>query len=160
MDITGIFSEAFWYIAPILVTMTTFLAGLFNQGVVEKFVPEQHRAWLKQLVAWVFGACLSCAAWGIGVISFGAPVWVGVIALCAVVGLSSNGVYDIEFIHKWIDNWFKVAAVLPIAKEAETVEEFVESTATKKEEKPLKVKVRKTKVLKDDAEQDAPDVKA
>ena len=135
MDITGIFSEAFWYIAPILVTMTTFLAGLFNQGVVEKFVPEQHRGWLKQLVAWVFGAGLSCAAWGIGVISFGTPVWVGVIALCAVVGLSSNGVYDIEFIHKWIDTWFKVAAVLPIAKEVETVEEFVESTAAKKRRK-------------------------
>lgn len=160
MDITGIFSEAFWYVAPILVTLTTTFAGLFNQGVVEKFVPEQHRAWLKQLVAWVFGAGLSCAAWGIGVISFGAPVWVGVIALCAVVGLSSNGVYDIEFIHKWIDTWFKVAAVLPIAKEAETLEEFVESTAAKKEEKLLKVKVRKTKVLKDDAESDAPDVKA
>ena len=72
----------------------------------------------------------------------------------------SNNLSPKEFIHKWIDTWFKVAAVLPIAKEAETLEEFVESTAAKKEEKLLKVKVRKTKVLKDDAESDAPDVKA
>lgn len=106
MDITGIFSEAFWYIAPILVTVTTFLAGLFNQGVVEKFVPEQHRAWLKQLVAWVIGSGLSVGAWGVKVIEFGQPVWLGVIALCVVVGLSSNGIYDIPFMRKWIEKWF------------------------------------------------------
>lgn len=107
MDITGIFSEAFWYIAPILVTATTFLAGLFNQGVVEKYVPEKHRAWLKQLVAWLIGAGLSCAAWGLKLIAFGNPVWVGVIALCVVVGLASNGVYDIPFMRNWIEKWFK-----------------------------------------------------
>ena len=106
MDITGIFSEAFWYVAPILVTLTTTLAGLLNQGVVEKFVPEQHRGWLKQLIAWVIGAGLSVGAWGLKVITFGDPVWLGVVALCAVVGLSSNGVYDIAFIRKWIDTWF------------------------------------------------------
>ena len=106
----GIFSEAFWYIAPILVTITTALAGLVNQGIVEKFVPEQHRGWLKQLVAWVIGAGLSVGAWGLKLIAFGDPVWVGVVALCAVVGLSSNGVYDIEFIKKWIDTWFKKKA--------------------------------------------------
>ena len=103
----GIFSEAFWYIAPILMTITTFLAGLFNQGVVEKFVPEKHRGWLKQLVSWVIGAGLSVGAWGLKVISFGEPVWVEVIALCVVVGLSSNGVYDIKFMKNWISKWFK-----------------------------------------------------
>ena len=107
MNIAGIFSESFWYIAPILVTATTFLAGLFNQGIIEKFVPEQHRAWLKQLVAWVLGSGLSVAAWGVKAITFGAPVWVGVVALCVVVGLASNGVYDIPFMKNWIDKWFK-----------------------------------------------------
>ena len=107
MDITGIFSESFWYVAPILMTITTFFAGLFNQGVVEKFVPEQHRGWLKQLVAWIIGAGLSVGAWGVKVITFGEPVWLGVVALCAVVGLSSNGIYDIEFMRKWIETWFK-----------------------------------------------------
>lgn len=111
MDITGIFSEAFWYIAPILVTMTTFLAGLLNQGIVDKYVPEQHHGWLKQLIAWIVGAGLSCAAWGLKVITFGEPVWLGVVALCVVVGLSSNGVYDIQFIRKWIETWFKPKTV-------------------------------------------------
>lgn len=107
MDITGIFSEAFWYIAPILVTMTTFIAGVINQGLVDKYVPEKHHAWLKQLIAWVLGAGLSCAAWGLKVITFGNPVWLGVVCLCAVVGLASNGVYDIPFMHGWIEKWFK-----------------------------------------------------
>lgn len=107
MDITGIFSEAFWYIAPILVTMTTFIAGLINQGLVDKYVPEKHHAWLKQLIAWVLGAGLSCAAWGLKVITFGNPVWLGVVCLCVVVGLASNGVYDIPFMRGWIEKWFK-----------------------------------------------------
>ena len=152
MDITGIFSEAFWYIAPILVTMTTFLAGLFNQGVIEKFVPEQHRAWLKQLVAWVFGAGLSVGAWGLKVIAFGNPVWLGVIALCVVVGLSSNGIYDIQFIRNWIETWFKpkiqpVNALNDEVGPKEIAEDFVNAVAENKPvvEKQLKVKrVRKT----------------
>jgi len=107
MEITGIFSEAFWYIAPILVSLTTAIAGLFNQGIIDKYVPEQHHAWLKQLVAWVIGSGLSVGAWGLKIITFGNPVWLGVVALCVVVGLSSNGIYDIPFIRKWVETWFK-----------------------------------------------------
>ena len=144
MDITGIFSEAFWYIAPILVTMTTFIAGLINQGLVDKFVPSKHRAWLKQLISWVLGAGLSCAAWGLKVIAFGNPVWLGVICLCVVVGLASNGVYDIPFMRGWIEKWFKPKTLVDLIKTtSEDVKtEFIETVAENKpiEEKPLKVK--------------------
>lgn len=151
MDITGIFSEAFWYIAPILVTMTTFIAGLINQGLVDKFVPSKHHAWLKQLIAWIIGAGLSCAAWGLKVIAFGNPVWLGVICLCVVVGLASNGVYDIPFMRGWIEKWFKpknqlkndtAIAHLLEASTKQIKEDFIKSVAENKpiEEKPLKVK--------------------
>ena len=151
MDITGIFSEAFWYIAPILVTMTTFIAGLINQRLVDKYVPEKHHAWLKQLIAWVIGAGLSCAAQGLKVIAFGNPVWLGVICLCAVVGLASNGVYDIPFMRGWIETWFKpksqitndvATSHLLEASTKQIKEDFVEAVAENKpiEEKPLKVK--------------------
>ncbi len=144
MDITGIFSEAFWYIAPILVTMTTFIAGLINQGFVDKFVPSKHHVWLKQLIAWIIGAGLSCAAWGLKVISFGNPVWLGVICLCVVVGLASNGVYDIPFMRGWIENWFKPKTLVDLTKTTtEDVKvDFIETVAENKsiEEKPLKVK--------------------
>ena len=144
MDITGIFSEAFWYIAPILVTMTTFIAGLINQGLVDKFVPSKHHAWLKQLIAWIIGAGLSCAAWGLKVIAFGNPVWLGVICLCVVVGLASNGVYDIPFMRGWIEKWFKPKTLVDLSKTTteDVKADFIETIAENKpiEEKPLKVK--------------------
>ena len=144
MNITGIFSEAFWYIAPILVTMTTFIAGLINQGLVDKFVPSKHHAWLKQLIAWIIGAGLSCAAWGLKVIAFGNPVWLGVICLCVVVGLASNGVYDIPFMRSWIEKWFKPKTLVDLTKTTteDVKTDFIETIAENKpiEEKPLKVK--------------------
>ena len=144
MDITGIFSEAFWYIAPILVTMTTFIAGLINQGLVDKFVPSKHHAWLKQLISWIIGAGLSCAAWGLKVITFGNPVWLGVICLCVVVGLASNGVYDIPFMRGWIEKWFKPKTLVDLSKTTteDVKADFIETVAENNpiEEKPLKVK--------------------
>ena len=100
MDITGIFSESFWYIAPALVTLTVALAGLVNQGF-----KISSPVW-KQVIAWVFGSGLSVAAWGLKLIIFGNPVWLGVVMLALVVGLSSNGVYDIPTIRAFIEKWF------------------------------------------------------
>ena len=144
MNITGIFSEALWYIVPILATMTTFIAGLINQGFINKFVPAKHHAWLKQLIAWVIGAGLSCAAWELKVIAFGNPVWLGVICLCVVVGLASNGVYDIPFMRGWIEKWFNPKTLVDLTKvTTEDVKtDFIETVAENKpiEEKPLKVK--------------------
>jgi hypothetical protein len=109
--INGIFSESFWWVAPILVTMTTALAGLINQGFKVPY------AWLKQLISWVLGAGLSCGAWGLKLITFGDPVWLGVVSLCLVVGLAANGFYDIPTIKKWISTWFiKPEVVLDIVE--------------------------------------------
>lgn len=99
-SIVGIFSESFWWVAPILVTMTTALAGLINQGL------KVQKGWLKQLISWVLGAGLSVGAWALKMVTFGDPVWLGVVCLCLVVGLSSNGVYDIPTIKNWINSWF------------------------------------------------------
>ena len=157
MDITGIFSEAFWYIAPILVTMTTFIAGLVNQGLVDKYVPKKHHAWLKQLIAWILGAGLSCAAWGLKVITFGNPVWLGVICLCVVVGLASNGVYDIPFMRGWIEKWFKpksqlindtVTTHLLSASTKLINEGFVEATGDNKLIAENSIKVKKVPTIK------------
>ena len=98
--ILGIFSESFWWVAPILVSVTTALAGLINQGF------KIQQGWLKQLISWLLGAGLSVGAWALKVITFGDPVWLGVICLCVVVGLASNGFYDISVIRNWINTWF------------------------------------------------------
>jgi hypothetical protein len=98
--INGIFSEAFWWIAPILVTLTVALAGVINGWT------KAHGFWA-QLTAWLVGSGLSAGAWALKVIEFGDPVWLGVVCLCVVVGLSSNGVYDIPTIKAFVDSWFK-----------------------------------------------------
>ena len=72
--IYGIFSESFWWVAPILMTLTVAISGVIN-------------GWLK-------------------LVTFGDPVWLGVVALCVVVGLSSNGLYDIPTIKAFVDSWF------------------------------------------------------
>lgn len=97
--INGIFSEAFWWIAPILVTLTVALAGVINGWT------KAHGFWA-QLTAWLVGSGLSVGAWALKVIEFGDPVWLGVVCLCVVVGLSSNGVYDIPTIKAFVDSWF------------------------------------------------------
>lgn len=99
-NIIGIFSEEFWYIAPILVTLTTGITGVINQSFTIK------KAWVKQLISWIVGSIMAILAWVLNLITFGDPVWLGVISLCGVVGLSSNGFYDIEFIRNWINTWF------------------------------------------------------
>ena len=98
--IIGIFSTSFWYIAPILVALTTSLAGVINQGF------KIEKAWLKQLISWVIGSGLSVGAWALKVLTFGNPVWLGIVCLCVVVGLASNGFYDIPTIKNFVNSWF------------------------------------------------------
>lgn len=98
--ILGIFSMEFWWVAPILVALTTALTGAINQGFKIK------QPWLKQLISWVIGTGFSVGAWALKLLTFGNPVWLGVVALCVVVGLASNGVYDIPTIKNFIDSWF------------------------------------------------------
>ena len=98
--IKGIFSESFWYIAPLLMTLTVALAGVINGAF------KITKGMWPQIVAWVVGALLSVATWALKLIEFGQPVWLGVVMLAIVVGLSSNGVYDIPTIKAFVDKWF------------------------------------------------------
>ena len=98
--IKGIFSEAFWYIAPLLMSATVAIAGLINGAL------KITKGMWPQVVAWAVGAALSVCAWALKLIEFGDPVWLGVVMLAIVVGLSSNGVYDIPTIKAFVDRWF------------------------------------------------------
>ena len=100
-QITGIFSESFWYIAPMLAALTVTITGMINN------LFKINSGMWPQIVSWVIGALVSVGAAISGLITFGTPVWLGVVCLAAVVGLSSNGVYDIPTIKKYVDSWFK-----------------------------------------------------
>jgi hypothetical protein len=96
--IAEIFNDAFWYMAPILVTLSTTLTGVINQAFN---VPDKA----KQPISWGMGAVLSCLAIALGFLGENIG-WESYVAMSAVVALSSNGIYDIEFIKNWIDKWF------------------------------------------------------
>ena len=96
--ITEIFNDAFWYMAPILVALSTTVTGVVNQ------IFNVANNW-KQPISWFVGAGLACGSIGLGFLGEGIQ-WPSYVAMSIVVGLSSNGIYDIEAIHKWIDSWF------------------------------------------------------
>ena len=122
MDIIkGIFSESFWYIAPMLMALTVALAGVINGAF------KITKGMWPQIVAWVVGALLSVAAWALQLIQFGEPVWLGVVMLSIVVGLSSNGVYDIPTIKAFVDKWFGRDNAKIKQKEIEIAAEFEDS---------------------------------
>ena len=111
--IKGIFSESFWYIAPMLMALTVALAGVINGAF------KITKGMWPQIVAWVVGSLLSVAAWALQLIQFGEPVWLGVVMLCVVVGLSSNGVYDIPTIKAFVDKWFERGELKDLRKPLE-----------------------------------------
>ena len=96
--ITEIFNDAFWYMAPILVAISTTVTGVINQ------LFKVANNW-KQPISWFVGAGLACGSIGLGFLGEGIQ-WPSYVAMSIVVGLSSNGIYDIEAIHKCIDGWF------------------------------------------------------
>ena len=96
--VTEIFNDAFWYMAPILVALSTALTGVINQ------LFKVSDSW-KQIVSWIVGAGLACGSIAMGFLGEDIQ-WPSYVALSAVVGLSSNGIYDVEFIKSWIDQWF------------------------------------------------------
>ena len=108
--IKGIFSESFWYIAPMLMALTVALAGFINGAF------KITKGIWPQIVAWVVGSLLAVAAWALQLIQFGEPVWLGVVMLAVVVGLSSNGLYDIPTIKAFVDKWFERGALKELRK--------------------------------------------
>jgi hypothetical protein len=105
IDITGIFSESFWYVAPIIVSITMAL----TQAINTKF---NIQGWYQQLVSWIVAAALAAGAWGLNFVSLGTPTWLSLIAFMAVCGLSSNGVYDVPAIKALIEKWFSIGKLL------------------------------------------------
>jgi hypothetical protein len=100
MNTTMLFTDSFWYYAPILSTLTVTVAGAINGkfNITEGIWP--------QIVAWVTGTVLTVGAWFLGFVPLGEPTWLAIVCLCGVVGLSSNGIYDIPFIKGIVDKLF------------------------------------------------------
>ena len=99
------FGESFWYMAPILMAATTFLSG----AIIGLFKTES--ALWKQVTSWIVAAILSVGSYFLGIVSLTPPVWLGVVMLWVVVGLSSNGIYDIPTIKEFVEKLFKYKTI-------------------------------------------------
>lgn len=104
MVTSTLFTDEFWYFAPILSSLTVMIAGAINGkfNITDGIWP--------QLVAWITGSVLTVAGWFLGFVPLGEPTWLAIVCLCGVVGLSSNGIYDIPFIKNIIDKLFPTKA--------------------------------------------------
>ena len=101
---TMLFTDAFWYYAPILASLTVAVTGSINNKfkISGEFWP--------QFVSWIVGTVLTVGGYFLGLLPLGQPTWLAIVCLCGVVGLSSNGIYDIPYIKSIIDKLpFKTA---------------------------------------------------
>ena len=109
---TMLFTDAFWYYAPILASLTVTITGVINGkfNITSGIWP--------QLVSWIVGSVLTVGGWFFGLLPLGEPTWLAIVCLCGVVGLSSNGIYDIPYIKSIIDKLpFKSIALTKAEKQ-------------------------------------------
>lgn len=100
MDVIfNFFTEHFWATATGLFTITTMITGAING----KFMPNS--VW-KQIIAWFVSIALTIGSYFAGLITVAEPIWLSLAATGLIVGLASNGFYDIKFIKEWIEKWF------------------------------------------------------
>lgn len=99
------FTENFWATASVLAAMSTALAGVVN-GIL-----NPNGTW-KQVIAWVISILLTIGGYFGGIITVAEPAWLSLVLTGLVVGLVSNGLYDIPSIKAWIASWFTLGNVI------------------------------------------------
>lgn len=98
-SILTFFTENFWATAAALGTVATMIAGAVN----EKLNPNS--IW-KQVIAWVISVGLTVGGYFLGFVTVAEPSWLTLTATGIVVGLVSNGVYDIPAMKAFIKKVF------------------------------------------------------
>lgn len=93
------FSENFWATATSLGVVASMIAGAING----KFNP--NKVW-RQVIAWAVSVGLTVGGYFLGIVSVAEPVWLTLTTTGVVVGLVSNGIYDIPFMQDFIKRVF------------------------------------------------------
>ena len=99
MNVVNFFADNFWLAATVIAGIVTPIAGFFN----EKF--NMKKIW-KQVTAWALSVVITAGAYIGGFVAVPNPVWLTLPLLGIVVGLASNGIYDIPTIKAWIQHLF------------------------------------------------------
>lgn len=93
------FSENFWATAASLGAIGTMISGAINGKL------NPNATW-RQVIAWVVGIGLTVGAYFLGLIKVADPAWLTVTATGIIVGLVSNGEYDIKAVKEFIKKIF------------------------------------------------------
>lgn len=94
--IINFFSDNFWATCTMLSTITVIIAGYLNEFF------KTNKIW-KQVVSWVTSIVLTIAGYFAGTITLNEPVWLTIILTGVIVGLSSNGIYDIPKVKELVN---------------------------------------------------------
>lgn len=98
--IINFFSDNFWATCTMLSTITVFIAGYINAFL------KTNNVW-KQVVSWATSVILTVGGYFSGIIVLDEPAWLTMLLTGIIVGLSSNGIYDIPKIKELINNMTK-----------------------------------------------------
>lgn len=93
------FSENFWATATALATASTLISG----AIIGKFNPSY--VW-RQIIAWLISIGFTVGGYFLGIVNVADPAWLSLTATGLVVGLESNGVYDIPAMKKLVREIF------------------------------------------------------
>ena len=102
--------DNFWLTATIIATMTTTLTGVINSRI------KPNGVW-KQVVSWVVSIALTVGCYFLNLITVSNPVWLTLALTGFVVGLASNGIYDLPAMRKWITSWISNLPAISEKKE-------------------------------------------
>ena len=89
--ILGFILNSIWVIAPVILASVTVITELINSKL------NPNKVW-KQVISWAVSMGLTVTSYFVGTYDFGDNPWVTVIVTGLVVGLASNGFYDIPYI--------------------------------------------------------------
>ena len=98
--ILNFFSDNFWATCTMLSSLTVVVTGYINRLL------KTNNIW-KQIVSWVISILLTVCGYFAGIVTLNEPIWLTIIFTGIIVGLSSNGIYDIPKIKSFINNLSK-----------------------------------------------------
>jgi len=105
--ITGLFTEAFWYVALILSPIVIAIAGAINQKFnIQGDLIKNVISW-RQIVAMCVAIVVVLVSYFIGwTPELGTPTWLSLVCECGVITAAAGWGYDIKVIKNWISTWF------------------------------------------------------
>ena len=98
-SVLNFFTENFWATAASLGTVATMISGLINGWL------NPNKVW-RQVIAWVVSIALTVGGYFLNLVVVADPVWLTLTATGLIVGLVSNGIYDIPVIEAFIAKIF------------------------------------------------------